>query len=76
MRKLMTLVLFVAFTAMSFAQKAELKAVEKALKNSNYADAKSAIGMAEGLLQNMDDKTKAKVLFFESTSLICRRGRK
>lgn len=65
----MTTVLFLAFTAMSFAQKAELKALEKALKNTNYADAKSAINAAESLIGNMDDKTKAKYYFLKAQGL-------
>ena len=45
MKKLMTLVLLLAITSVSFAQKNEIKAIEKALKNSNFADAKSAVVM-------------------------------
>lgn len=65
----MTLVLVFTVTAMSFAQKDEVKAVEKALKNSNFADAKSAVSAAEGLIGNMDDKMKAKFLFLKAQAL-------
>ena len=69
MKKLMTLVLVFTVTAMSFAQKNEVKAMEKALKNMNFADAKSAMSVAEGLISNMDDKTKAKFLFLKAQAL-------
>ncbi|APY07319.1 hypothetical protein BWZ20_02950 [Winogradskyella sp. J14-2] len=69
MKKLMTLVLIFTVTTMSFAQKDEVKAIEKALKNSNFADAKSAVAAAEGLMSNMDDKMKAKFLFLKAQAL-------
>ncbi|MDN3492995.1 tetratricopeptide repeat protein [Winogradskyella bathintestinalis] len=69
MKKLMTLVLLLAITSMSFAQKKELKAIEKALKNSNFADAKSAVSSAEALMGSMDDKSKAKFLFLKAQAL-------
>ncbi|MCA0152902.1 tetratricopeptide repeat protein [Winogradskyella vincentii] len=69
MKKLLTLVLLLAFTSMSFAQKNELKAMEKAIKNSNFASAKSALTSAEGLIGNMDDKTKAKFYFLKAQAL-------
>lgn len=62
----MTLVLIFTVTTMSFAQKDEVKAIEKALKNSNFADAKSAVAAAERLMSNMDDKMKAKFLFLKA----------
>lgn len=65
----MTLVLVFTVTAVSFAQKDEVKAIEKALKNSNFADAKSAVSAAEGLIGNMDDKMKAKFLFLKAQAL-------
>ncbi len=65
----MTLVLLLAITSMSFAQKNEVKAIEKALKNSNFADAKSAVSVAEALMGNMDDKTKAKFYFLKAQAL-------
>ena len=69
MKKLIALVLLVAFTSLSFAQKNEMKAIEKALKNTNFADAKSAVAAAEALLGNMDDKTKAKFYFLKAQAL-------
>ncbi len=68
MKKGIALVLFMAMTVMTFAQKTEIKAVEKALKNSNFADARSAVNAAESLIGNMDDKTKAKFYFLKAQS--------
>ena len=65
----MTLVLLLAFGALSFAQKSEIKAIEKALKNSNYADAESAVKAADELVGNMDDKTKSKYYFLKAQAL-------
>lgn len=69
MKKLLTLVLVFTITAVSFAQKDEIKALEKALKKSNFADAKSAASAAEAMMGNMDDKTKAKFLFLKAQAL-------
>ncbi len=69
MKKLLTLVLVFTVTAVSFAQKDEIKALEKALKKSNFADAKSAASAAEAMMGNMDDKTKAKFLFLKAQAL-------
>ncbi len=65
----MTLVLLLAVVSMSFAQKDEIKAIEKALKNSNFGDAKSAVSAAEALIENMDDKSKAKFYLLKAKSL-------
>ena len=65
----MTLVLLVAFGTLSFAQKSEIKAIEKALKDSNYGDAELAVKTADGLIGNMDDKTKAKYYFLKAKTL-------
>ncbi|EDP70612.1 tetratricopeptide repeat family protein [Flavobacteriales bacterium ALC-1] len=69
MKKLMTLVLLLAVSSMSFAQKNEIKAIEKALKNSNFADAKSAVAVADALIGSMDDKSKAKFYFLKAKAL-------
>lgn len=69
MKKLLALVLLVAFTTFSFGQKNEVKAIEKALKNSNFADAKSAVAIANALEGSMDGKTKAKFYFLKAQAL-------
>lgn len=69
MKKLLTLVLLLAITTMSFAQKDEIKAIEKALKDANFADAKIAVTSAEALVGSMDDKMKSKFYFLKAQSL-------
>ena len=65
------LVIALAFflSTLSFAQKKELKTVEKAIKSGNFADAKSAIKTTEGLISNADDKLKAKFYFLKGQAL-------
>ena len=65
----MTFVLLIAVASMSFAQKDELRAIEKALKNSNYGDATTAVDAAEALIGNMDDKSKAKFYLLKAKAL-------
>ena len=67
----MTLALVFAVATMSFAQKNEVKAIEKAIKNSNFADAKSAVSSAEALMGNMDDKMKSKFYFLKAFVMVC-----
>ncbi len=69
MKKQFVLGLALMVGLFSFAQKKELKAAEKAIKSSNYADAKSEIKNAEALLSAMDDKTKSKFYFLKGQAL-------
>jgi len=69
MKKLMVMALVLLVGTVSFAQKDELKAAEKAIKNGNYADAKVAINSAEGLISGADDKTKARFYFLKGQAL-------
>ena len=60
MKKQIIIALTLLLGMFVFAQKDEIKAAEKAIKNGNFADAKAAINSAEGLIGSADDKTKAK----------------
>jgi len=60
MKKHILIALSLAFGLTSFAQKKELKMAEKAIKKSNYAEAKTALSNAEALMSSMDDKAKEK----------------
>lgn len=53
----------------SFAQKGELRDAEKAIKKSNFAEAKAAINAAEALIGNADDKMKAEFYFLKGQTL-------
>jgi len=69
MKKQLILALAISISAFSFAQKKELKAAEKAIKSSKFSDAKSALGLAEKLMSQMDDKSKAKFYLLKAKSL-------
>tara|TARA_B110001450_G_scaffold114946_1_gene108670 strand:+ start:2680 stop:3924 length:1245 start_codon:yes stop_codon:yes gene_type:complete len=52
----------------SFAQKNELKAVEKALKKGQFKEAKATIAKLESSEDSMDPKYKAKYYFLKGTA--------
>ena len=54
---------------MTFGQKKELKTAEKAVKNSQFSAALSAISPLEGMLETMDSKYKAKYYFLKAQAL-------
>ncbi|WP_299117122.1 lipopolysaccharide assembly protein LapB [uncultured Winogradskyella sp.] len=74
MKKLITLICALVIGSMSFAQKNEIKAIEKALKSNNFATAKASVKAAESLLGNMDDKTKDKFYFLKAKTLYSNGG--
>jgi tetratricopeptide (TPR) repeat protein len=69
MKKQIIIALSLSISAFSFAQKKELKAVEKAIKGNNYAEAKSALKQAESFMSAMDDKTKAQYHYLNAQAL-------
>jgi tetratricopeptide (TPR) repeat protein len=69
MKKQIIVALALLVSSFSFSQKNELKDAEKAIKNGNFADAKTAIKSAESLIENTDDKTKAKFYFLKGQAL-------
>ena len=66
---LFTTLLLIFSLSFSFAQKKEIKTAEKAIKSSNFANAKAAINAAESLISAMDDKTKAKFYLLKGQAL-------
>ena len=69
MKKQLIIALAFSISAFSFAQKKELKTVEKAIKSNNFAEAKAGINQAEGLLSVMDEKSKAKFYYLKAQAL-------
>lgn len=65
MKKYVVLIIAFVFSAFSFAQKAEIKGAEKALKSNNFASAKTFIKSAEAMESSMDSKTLAKYFFLK-----------
>lgn len=69
MRKYVVLALALMVGTFSFAQKKELKIAQKAIKNSNYSEAKTALSSAEALMSSMDEKSKSLFYLLKSKSL-------
>ncbi|WP_282136042.1 tetratricopeptide repeat protein [Seonamhaeicola maritimus] len=69
MKKQLVIALSLALCSFSFAQKKEMKAAEKAIKGSNFAEAKAAINQAESFVSAMDIKTKDKFYFLKGQAL-------
>ena len=56
----MIIALICLISVYGYAQKDEIKAIEKALKSNDFAAARAATSAADAVISNMDDKTKAK----------------
>ncbi len=69
MNKSVLFALAVLISTLSFAQKKELKAADKAIKNSNYAEANAALNQAESMMSAMDDKQKAQYNLLRAKAL-------
>jgi len=69
MKRIVVLSMALMIGAFSYAQKKELKEVEKAIKSGNFGDAKSLVSKAESLMSAMDDKLKAKFYFLKGQAL-------
>ncbi len=65
MKKHVIIAFALAFSMFSFAQKKELKTVEKAIKSNKFSEAKSVLTQVESMLSSMDDKTKDKFYFLK-----------
>ncbi|MBA6152625.1 tetratricopeptide repeat protein [Gelidibacter maritimus] len=63
MKKQIIIALALLVSSFSFSQKREIRDAEKAIKKSNFAEAKSAINAAESLVGNADDKLKAQFYY-------------
>ncbi len=58
------------FATMTFAQKKEVKALEKSIKSGSYGEAKGLVGAAEALMSGMDGKTKEKFLLLKAQAYL------
>lgn len=57
-------------TAITFGQKKELKVAERALKDSEFAAALTAVNSVEAMLETMESKYKAKYYFVKAQALM------
>ena len=69
MKKQIVVALALLIGAFSFAQKKELKAVEKAIKANNFAEAKSVLTQIESLIGSADEKTQSKYYLLKGQAL-------
>lgn len=69
MKKQFIVALAVLATTFSFAQKKELKSAEKAIKDNNFAEAKSVLSQLEPMLSTMEDKYKAQYYYLNAEAL-------
>lgn len=69
MKKQIIIALAFSISAFSFAQKKELRSAEKAIKATNFAEAKTALNLAKGLMSSMDAKNKAKYYYLLGQAL-------
>lgn len=69
MKKQIIIALTFFMSILSFAQKKELKVAEKAIKDKNFAEAKTALSQVEPMLSSLDDKTKNKYYYLKGVAL-------
>ncbi|WP_047415360.1 tetratricopeptide repeat protein [Cellulophaga sp. Hel_I_12] len=65
-----------SYTMVGFSQKSEIKAVEKALKSGNLAEAKTSLESAASLIGSADEKMKAQFYFLkgETYAILAKKG--
>lgn len=63
-------VIALAFGISAFAQKKEVKAIQKAIKSGSYGEAKNLVGAAEALIGSMDEKTKQNFLLAKAQAYL------
>ncbi len=69
MNKPVLFALAMLVSTFSFSQKKELKAADKAINQSNYAEAIAALNQAESMMSAMDDKQKSQFNLLKSQAL-------
>lgn len=69
MKKSIAITCMLLIATVSFAQKKELKAAEKAIKNSNFAEAKTLLASVESMMSSADDNMKGKYHFLLGKAL-------
>ena len=69
MKKQILVAIACMVAAFAFAQKKELKAAEKAIKNANFSEAKAALSQLEGMMSSMDDKYKSEYHLLKAEAL-------
>jgi len=70
MKKQVFALALLGLTSVAFAQKSEVKALEKAVKSEKFNETKSLINNAEAVMENADDKTKAKFYYLKAKAML------
>lgn len=70
MKKQVLALALLGLTSVTFAQKSEVKALEKAVKSEKYNETNSLIATAESVIGNADDKTKAKFYYLKAKAML------
>lgn len=70
MKKQVLALALLGLTSVTFAQKSEVKALEKAVKSEKFSETKLLIASAEAVITNADDKTKAKFYYLKAKSML------
>lgn len=70
MKTRLVLVIALAISSMAFAQKKEVKAIEKAIKTGSYGEAKNLVAVADALVSQMDEKTKEKFMLLKGQAYL------
>ena len=70
MKTKILLIAALAFATITFAQKKEVKELEKAIKTGSYGEARTLVGAADALLGSMDVKTKEKFLLLKAQAYL------
>lgn len=69
MKKQFIIALAISISAFSFAQKKELRAAEKAIKDNNFSEAKTALAVVEPMLGSLDEKLMDKYNYLKGVTL-------
>ena len=69
MKKQFLIAFAILISTISYAQKKELKAAEKAIKSNNFAEAKAALSTVSTMLSSLDAKTKDDYYFLNAKAL-------
>ena len=68
MKKLFLLIITLFVFQFNYAQKKELKSVDKLLKSGDFIEAKASLELVSNMITTSDDKTKAKFYYLKGLS--------
>ncbi|NQY30636.1 MAG: tetratricopeptide repeat protein [Flavobacteriaceae bacterium] len=70
MKKQVLVLVLLGLTSIAFAQKNEVKALEKAIKSEKFSETKLLIASAEAVIANADDKIKSKYYYLKAKAML------